>query len=201
MKLKSLLATTLLLSAAYAGAATSTAEISGRVPSLGLQTGLDFESAQSPAQISSNSYTGFSVGVNLAIPLTESFALQPELNYVRRGLNLVDSGGLRANVYYHSLELPVFARMSFGERIRPYIFAGPMVIANISNSVEGSLGGVSASQSFNPKTLDFAAAAGVGLELGAFFVNARYCVGLINFNDNSTDWYSRGFRLMAGLQL
>jgi opacity protein-like surface antigen len=204
MKTKSHLFVTFFMALSYyaTGAeSNSVSESYSRPLSLGIQAGLDFETAATPRQISSNTYTGFSAGIAFEIPLTASFSLQPELNYSRRGLNLVDAGGVTANAYYHSLELPVFAKISLGSKIRPYIFAGPMAIANISHSVEGMMGGAAASTSFNPKTMDFAGVVGAGIDLGSLFINARYSVGLININNNSADWYSRGFKLMAGVQI
>jgi opacity protein-like surface antigen len=181
-------------------AASSRAEVDHPSPSIGIQAGLNFETAKTPAQISSNTNTGASIGVNLDIPIVSHiFSIQPELNYTRRGFDLLNGGGAKASVTYNSLELPVFAKLSFGEGIRPFIFAGPMGIWNVSTDVSGSLGGTGGTVSFDPKTFDLAAVGGVGLDVGPFFVDARYVVGITDINQNSADWQSRGFRLMAGI--
>jgi hypothetical protein len=168
---------------------------------IGFQAGLNFENADSPSQISANSRTGFSAGALVNIPLNQALSIQPELNYSRRSFNLASAGDASADVLYHSLELPVFVKVGFGEAIRPTIFAGPMAVWNVSREVRGSFGSATTTSSFSLKTLDFAAVAGVGLDIGAFFVNARYALGVTDISQNSAGYYSRGFKLMAGVNI
>jgi hypothetical protein len=174
---------------------------SQRRPSLGIQAGMNFENASTPAQISSNTYTGFTVGVNMELPIGTVFSIQPELNYARRGLNLASIGGGQANVFLHTIEIPVLAKLSFGESFRPVLFAGPQVIFNVSKEVTGTFGGTTTSASFNPRTTDFAAIVGLGFEAGAIFLNARYAWGIVDISDNSAGYYSRGFKALAGVRL
>ena len=72
-------------------------------PLIGIQAGLNFETASSASPISSSSRTGFTVGTALEIPLNVGVSIQPELNYSRRTFNLASAAGLDANVNYHSL--------------------------------------------------------------------------------------------------
>jgi hypothetical protein len=133
--------------------------------------------------------------VNVEFPLNSVLSIQPELNYSRRGFGIIKPGAATSNVNYNSLELPLFLVAGVGSTIRPYVFAGPMAIWNISRTTTG--GGAAVST----RTFDYAASGGVGLDVSAFFVNARYTVGLNDVTTSSASWYSRGFRLMAGFRL
>ncbi len=201
MKLNYKLIALTLLSTAPLIADTSVAQVDKKGPGIGIQAGMNFETATTPAQVSSNTYTGITIGANVEIPILSIFSIQPELNYSRRGMNLVDAGGVKADVNFHSLELPVLAKLTFLEgSIRPYVFAGPMGVWNISRQITGTVGGAAATASFDPKSFDLAGVAGVGVELGALFVNARYVLGFTDIDSNSADYRSRGFKLLAGLK-
>lgn len=191
----------ILVSSLPAFAATSSLEVDGDGPAIGIQAGLNFETASTPTQISSSTHTGFSGGLNVDFPIAQSFSVQPELNYVHRGLNLANAGGLTANVYYHSLELPVLAKLSIVDKFKISLLAGPMVTWNMSTQVQGTLGEATATTFFNPETFDLAAVGGVGAEIGPVFANVRYILGLVDINANSAEWKSRGFRLMVGLRI
>ena len=181
--------------------ATSYSETStATVPSFGIQAGLNFENASTPAQINANSRTGFTIGVNMNFPISTAFSIQPELNYSRRGWDLINTGGIRASINQHAIEVPVLAKLAFGEAVRPYIFAGPMGTWNVSNELVGDIGGTGKSISYNPRTFDVALVGGLGVEAGAFFANARYQLGVVDINANSSSYQSRGFKLLAGLK-
>lgn len=170
-------------------------------PSLGVQAGVSVDSATAPANISRSSVTGLAAGLNVHIPFSPNLSLQPELLYVQRGVSLVDRGGISATAKYDSIELPVFAKVGFGGKIRPYLFAGPVAIWNVSKSIEVDAGGNSGSVSFNPRTFDFAATAGVGLDVGPLFANVRYSLGVIDIDANSANWKSRGIQFLLGVQI
>lgn len=193
-----------LLSAVSASAAETVYEASNRSkPAFGVQAGLNFDTATTPSQINSNTHTGFTVGLALDLPIitgAASFSIAPELNYARRGLDLINAGGVKASVNRHSIELPVFAKVAFGESVRPYVFGGPMGVWNVSNELSGDIGGTGKSISYDPRTFDLAVVAGLGVEVGPFFANARYNFGLVDIDSRSADWRSRGFKLLAGLK-
>jgi len=190
----------LLLGSAPVLADTSVAEVNRRGPVMGIQAGMNFETATTPAQVSSNTYTGFTVGINVDIPVVSVLSIQPELNYSRRGMNLVDAVGVKADVNFHSIEVPVLAKLTFLDGIRPYVFAGPMGVWNVSRQITGNVGGTSGTASFDPRTFDLAGVIGLGVEISSLFLNARYVLGLTDIDSNSADYQSRGFKLMAGLR-
>ncbi len=191
----------LLALASTGWAATSYSETSSAVvPSFGIQAGLNFENAKTPSQINSNTRTGFTVGINLDLPIVSFFSVQPELNYSKRGFNLVNGGGIKADVNQHSIEVPVLAKVGFGEKIRPYVFAGPMATWNISNELVGDIGGKGKSISYNPRTFDAAVVGGIGIQASAFFANVRYQVGILDLSNSADSYQSQGFKLLAGLK-
>ncbi len=196
---KTVVLTSLLSVVAFGAESTLETNASAR-PHLGVQVGANFETASTPSAISSRTHTGYSVGVVADFPVAGVFSIQPELNYTRRGIELANIGGASAGVNYHSIELPVLAKVAFLDGIRPYVFAGPMGVWNVSTELTGSFSGATGSSSFNPKTFDIAAVAGVGIEIGSLFANARYVLGLTDINSNSAEWKSRGFKLLAGLK-
>ncbi len=190
--------TTLASGMALADYSTTETSVQHR-PALGIQAGMNFETAKTPGNISAETHTGYTVGLTMDVPVATNIAIAPELNYSRRGFDVINTGNVKAGVTYHSIEVPVLAKVAFFDGIRPYIFAGPMGVWNISNEVTGSIGGTGGSTSFNPRTFDLAAVGGVGVELGPVFVNARYVLGLLDIDSNSADYQSRGFKLLAGL--
>ena len=194
-----------MLGAVSASAAETVYESSNSrsKPAFGVQAGINFDTATTPNQINSNTHTGFTVGLALDLPIitgAASLSLAPELNYSRRGLDLINAGGIKASVNRHSIELPVFAKVAFGEGVRPYVFGGPMGVWNVSNELSGDIGGAGKSISYDPRTFDLAVVAGAGVEIGPFFANARYNFGLVDIDSRSADWRSRGFKLLAGLK-
>ncbi len=169
--------------------------------SLGLEGGVNFENAATPAQISSSTRTGFMAGVNLEFGLSEVFSLQPEFLFSQRGSNLVDAGGVKLTAKFNSIEVPVLLKAGFGEKVRPYLFAGPVAIFNVSKSVDADVLGATTSFQSNPRTVNFAADFGVGLEAGPFFTNLRYSLGLLDIDETHADWKSRGFQALIGIKI
>jgi hypothetical protein len=177
--------------------------IRGRSPLLlGFQGGVGFADAQTPANISSSTQTGLMAGVNLEFRLNELISLQPEATFVRRGVSLGNSDGLKLTANSDSIEVPVLVRVNFGTRFIPYLFAGPVGVFNISHNVNAQTGGTGlGSLNYNPRTFDLAADFGAGIQLEAFFLNLRYSVGILGADVSQANWSSRGFQLLAGFNL
>jgi hypothetical protein len=169
--------------------------------SFGVEGGMNFANATTPSDISASSRTGFMGGVNVEVPITSVFSIAPELLYVQRGSSFVDSGGNSVTSRFDSLELPFLIKAKFGERLAPYVFAGPVGILNISDSVTGQAAGQSGSVSYNANTLDLAVDFGVGLDVGPIFGNLRYSMDLVDIDSTHTDWKNRGIQLLIGLKL
>ncbi len=180
---------------------TSSTSVDKPAVTVGLQGGMSFASAATPVDISSSTYTGFMGGLNVQFALNSILSLQPELMYVQRGANLVNVAGVSLTAKSDSLEVPLLLRVNFGERVRPYVFAGPVAIFNIANRLVGSSGGSAEGVSYNPRSIDIAADVGAGIEFESLFLNLRYSAGLLNNDAANGQWKSRGFQLLAGVNL
>lgn len=164
----------------------------------GLQGGVNFANVSAPSGIATSSVSGLMAGINLELRLSDDIAIQPELMYVQRGIRFTEASGAGATAHFDALELPVLFKVKFLEGIRPYVFAGPVAIVNISRGVDINSGGTTVS--FNPRSTDFAADFGAGVEVGPFFANLRYSLGVAELNDNTASWSSRGFQMLVGIE-
>jgi Outer membrane protein beta-barrel domain len=165
-----------------------------------VEAGLNFGNASTPAQISSSTKTGFIAGINLEFNLDSMVSILPELLYVQRSSDFIDSG-VSVTAKYDAVEIPILLKLKFGDDIKPYVFGGPAFIYNISRSVVANSGTTTATFSFQPKTFDLALDAGVGVEfLQMLFVNLRYSLGILNINEGAGSWNSRGIQLLAGVK-
>lgn len=177
-------------------------EDTSRMASIGVTAGANFGNASTPSSISSDTRTGYAVGVSMDIGLGGPFSLQPELLYVQDGSSLVDGAGVRIRTSFQNLELPVLLKARIGDwKAAPYAFAGPVGTFRMGRSVEYEVAGTTTTINFHPRQWDFGVAMGVGLDLGPFFANARYNMGLVDIDENSADFKSRGFMVLAGLRI
>lgn len=169
---------------------------------LGFQGGMSAANLDTPSNVTSNGNLGFLAGLNVQVRLSEMFSIQPEANFSRRGYSIGDGAGVNVNAKSDSIEVPVLARVNFGTKVVPYLFAGPMAVFNVSNSVGANAGDTSIGEvGYNPRTVDLAATVGAGLQYQAFFLNVRYSLGLLGADDGQANYASRGFQLLAGFNL
>ncbi len=135
---------------------------------------------------------GIAVGFLAEFPVNEKVSIQPEFQYSAQGN---DDKSLRVDY----LQLPVFLKYNFTDRFNIHI--GPQVGLKIW---EWEQDGVIEAD-FN--TLDFAAVAGIGVNLTEnFFADLRYGFGLSNILDdeNIPDGFegnSRNIQLSFGYKL
>jgi hypothetical protein len=70
---------------------------------------------------------GFTIGAGLNMPLGDGmFSLQPELNYIQKGSKW-EEGDASEKYTVNYLEVPVLAKVTFGEATKFYVNAGPSV--------------------------------------------------------------------------
>ncbi len=181
--------------------ATSTTESFERQPvRIGVEAGMTFSNVSAPKDVTPSNRQGLAVGVNVEVPVEEYLSLQPELLFVQRGANLAKVGSLSVDAKYNSLELPLLAKVRLNGPVSPFLVGGPVAIWNISRSVVASTPSGATGIGFNPKSFDFGAAVGGGLDVGPFTAQVRYTFGLTNLDENSADWKSRGVHVLAGLR-
>jgi hypothetical protein len=81
--------------------------------------------------------TGFAGGLMSVLPLSPSFAIQPELMFTMKGAH-TDSGGISETAKAYYVELPVLARFEIptSERVKPFFYAGPGFAYRSSCTIE-----------------------------------------------------------------
>ncbi len=189
------------------GTAVGTAaEISDSVetprPRLGVQVGAAFSNVSGPNELNTSNRTGFAAGARVAVPLSPYLSLQPEATFVQRGATFAQAGGYSITAKYNTLQVPVLLKATLPvQPVSPYLTAGPVAFFNLSSSVDANTpGGTAASAGFNPKTVEFGASIGAGIDIGPVFVAANYLIGLTELDEDSAQYHSRGVQLLGGVQ-
>lgn len=154
----------------------------------------------------------FGVGAFANFPLSNSFSIQTQPMYLRRGGDIAIHGFTEIiSVYADYIEIPVFARYTFGSStVRPYLFAGPSLgfllnAKQVASFIPQSQENVKQ----DTKSTDFSLVGGGGLKFNvgtpSLYVQAMYLHGTKNIdNDASTGDYtetirSRGIAVMFGV--
>lgn len=163
---------------------------------LGVKGGVNFATLSGDNLGNIKSLTGFHIGALAEIPITEQFAVQPEVLYSAQGGKYHEKGSELGVDYAYDVEtkldyiqIPVMAKYYVIDGLS--IEAGPQISFLTSSKVEyeGSAGGITISGEDDlddASTVDFGLGAGASyrLPMGLFFT-ARYNFGLSNINDAS----------------
>jgi hypothetical protein len=154
-------------------------------PKIGVKGGVNFSNLNTDNVADEHTKVGFNLGLFAKLPVSETFAIQPEILYSNKGSKLKydnfvqGEGEYRFNLNY--LELPVLAVVNIG----PYfnIHAGPYVAFLSSSNIkdmndDGTIQGIKDVDVKNFNRFDYGLAAGIGADLNGFMVGARYNYGL-----------------------
>lgn len=199
-----------LLPAAHAGAQ--------RITFVG---GLTFSKLRGVDDVKAENRSGTLFGVSLNVPVGSTWSLQPEALFISKGgkFGSTDPASGDQEVRLDYVEVPLLLRRNLlnSTVLVPHVYAGPTASFNINCSVKLRGNTVLPSPSsdcerndFKPKTFDWGAAvgAGVDLALGGFGVTAgaRYGVGISSVVDESAtafpDRVRNGtFAVYAGVRL
>jgi hypothetical protein len=133
--------------------------------------------------------TGFCGGAFVAIPLGQSFLIQPEVLYSQKGAKYEEAGETFA-LKFDYVEVPLLFKARLGSGgAKPSLFAGPAVAFKIRSRLEAD--GEEEEEAEELKSTDFGIVAGVGLDLaagsGSFVIDARYTWGLTRLDDSSDE--------------
>ncbi|MEJ2151474.1 MAG: porin family protein [Gemmatimonadota bacterium] len=165
--------------------------------------------------------TDFVGGGFVSFPIGESFAIQPEVLYARKGAKIDDfdeDAELEAKLDYIEIPVLLVARLTDqNSAARPIVYAGPAVSFEVNCELEGTVEAVSASadcdrlsevgadENIETKGTDFGLVFGGGVEFDAgsavIIIEGRYNVGLVDINDATEDdeIKNRAFSFMAGI--
>ncbi len=153
----------------------------------GIKGGLNLSTLSTEGNNDKNLKMGFNAGVFTKIPLSESFAIQPELLYSGKGIKLnydestVADGETKFNLNYIDLPVKLVFNLSedFEFQFGPYI--SYLVNANIDT--DGEILGIDVSSAdeldrdhFN--SIDYGLSAGLGFDLDPMVFGINYNLGL-----------------------
>ncbi|HLW30758.1 MAG TPA: porin family protein [Aequorivita sp.] len=194
-------------------AAMSFTTINAQEVRLGVKGGVNFATLSGDHLGDIKSRTGFHLGGLVEIPVTERFAVQPEILYSAQGAEYKESGqesGVDYSYEYKNkldyISVPVMAKFYVVDGLA--IEAGPQIsfLTSSKGEYEGTMGGITVSGDSDLEdisTIDFSLGAGASyrLPMGVFF-GARYNFGLSNVydGDNADDnkIHNNVFQLSAG---
>ncbi len=167
----------------------------------GVKAGIDFSSlpnagqvldqivGQASAETSSN--VGVLFGGFVTWPIADGWSLQPELQFVQKGVKLDEAGaGGTVTAHLNYLEFPLLARYqtSFDNR-GVYVALGPTFGVKASTSAQGDGPTLKSDVQIDPaiRSFDGGLAFAGGVMLQHLFIEFRYTQGL---NDIATDVFA-----------
>jgi hypothetical protein len=136
---------------------------------------------------------GWNAGIFAKLPVTKGFSIQPELLYSVKGAQetynniLQGSGVYRFNLNY--IELPVLAVVNLTKNfnINAGGYAAYLVSANVKDvNNDGTIEGATNLDAGNFKRWDFGLVGGLGFDVGAFTLGARYNYGLTHIGNSGS---------------
>lgn len=178
--------------ALFVVAGVSRAQVAGL--DIGVTGGVNFATLAGDDDEDLKNLTGFMLGLSFIHRMTDMVAFQPEIAYSMKGAKFddgVDEGEIKAAY----IDIPLLAKFSLGTSMgqaRPALYLGPYAAINMTCDIESS--GVSIdcdAADIEPKTVDFGAIVGAGMDFGNFNVFARYQFGLTNISDSGEDVKNR----------
>jgi hypothetical protein len=186
-KVKVLLASAMMVAAVgFAQAQTTDSDTRDPLaPKIGVKAGINLANVYMDDVADENLKVGLNVGLFAKIPVSEFFAIQPEVLYSSKGSKITyddalqGEGEYRFNLNY--VEVPVLAVFNIGPHFN--IHAGPyaafLASANIKDMHEdGTVEGIEDLNVDNFNRFDYGLSGGLGLEFGNFIIGGRYNYGL-----------------------
>jgi hypothetical protein len=156
------------------------------------------------------SYTG---GVFATIPVVKSFAIQPELNYVRKGRSNETTElntSVETDFMLHYLEVPVLFQYRNDQMLTKsgsvfYINAGPYAAFVLNTQTRTGNNNESSTPvaADNSKNTDWGATLGIGFQTPVFKKNIcfdlRYDMGLSEIAQQPTEYRTKSLNLTVGM--
>jgi len=142
----------------------------------GFKGGVNFANISDFDGQSADGRTGLHIGGVLQFSLADTFAIQPELLYSAQGAKL---GDIDINLDY--INIPILAKLKFAGIAS--VEAGPQFGFVVKDGIEELFKALPGDIETKAKSLDFSLAVGGGVELGGFFGQVRYNLGLSDIID------------------
>lgn len=153
-------------------------------PSIGIKGGVNFTNLYTEDVDDNNVLTSFNAGLYANLPVSSAVSIQPELNFSRKGSELVydnafASGTTKLKLNY--LEMPVLLKLNvtpnFNVHFGPY--AAYLIDGQATN--ESNNGSFNFEENINNDDLnkwDYGVAAGIGFDFASTSLGIRYNYGL-----------------------
>lgn len=158
---------------------------------LGFKGGINFTNVGTTTGVTNKSLTGVHFGLFAKQPITNSFAVQPELYFTTKGgeltyQNVVVDGTAKFNLNY--IEVPVLAVFKifpgFNFQVGPY--ASYLVSSKVKNVNEVSFNFEDNIQSGDFNKFDTGVMAGFGIDVKSVEIGVRYNFGLLKVGKDKT---------------
>ena len=180
-KLKSILALALLTS--FSQVAISQTTDSAKLK-FGVKGGVNFSNLYTEDVDDNNVLTGFNLGLFARLPITQTFAIQPELSYTTKGAELVYNNAFvngTSTFKLNYLELPVLLVINLSENFS--VHGGPYVAYLIdgaaTNNSQGTLFDVENNlDNDDYNKFDTGLSFGIGYDTNKIGFGVRYNYGL-----------------------
>ncbi|MBG6062625.1 hypothetical protein IWX83_002425 [Flavobacterium sp. CG_9.1] len=167
-----------------------------KIASYGFKGGLNFSNLYTDTVDDNNVLTGFNAGLYAKFPITNSIAIQPEINYTTKGAELVYNNALiqgtaKFNVNY--IEVPVLLVANITENFNVHV--GPYAAYMVSGKTTNDSNFSSSQRELDTNDFnkfDAGISGGVGIDLDAVNFGVRYNYGLtkIGKDDSSSNFIS-----------
>jgi hypothetical protein len=187
----------------------TSAQAQEKTPSYGFKGGLNFSNFYIDNVDDSNMLTGFNAGLYAKFPITNSIAIQPEINYTTKGSEQIYDNGVvqgtsKFNINY--IEVPVLLVANITDNFNVHVgpYAAYMVSGKTKNDSNfGSSESELDTDDFNK--FDAGISGGLGIDLDVVNFGVRYNYGLTKIGkDNSftsSDAKNSVFNVYVGLRL
>lgn len=153
-------------------------------PSVGIKGGVNFTNLYTEDVDDNNILTSFNAGLFVNLPVTSGVSIQPELNFSRKGSELVydnafASGTTRLKLNY--LEMPVLLKLNLTPNLNIHFgpYAAYLIDGKATNeSNDGSFNFEDNISNDDLNKWDYGLSGGVGLDFGSTSLGVRYNYGL-----------------------
>ena len=143
------------------------------------------------------------IGLDLAIlvsaPIGDgTFMLQPELHWMQKGYKIKDVSNQDLTTTLNYVEIPLLARINFGEEAKVFIFAGPAIGWLISGSIDPDNDQDPTDFLNNTEVSGYV---GLGIGVGPVEVDLRYIAGLNDISSSEDFTNARNSSFGLGITL
>jgi hypothetical protein len=153
----------------------------------GLLGGLNFSDARIKDnlgnEMEATGQTEFGVGILAEFGLAENLSIATNVLYMRKAVEVKNDENLVFDVWARYIEIPLYLKYSFGEKLKPHVFLGPTIGFLLNSEVDVDLFNLRFNGDFSTvlQNMDYGVLIGAGAEFpiwkGNLIVQGRYRYG------------------------